>query len=176
MSDFFPAWDPFERTLASLSAGGASANLQAGLPYLAVRLASSGRSVLVLTDESRGELLAEDARVFFSQTDRPSEGSVGFLSSDMPFRDRSALLEQAVEGKPLVWFTSRAVIAAGAPSRAEFSDARLVVKVGKALSHGSLVEKLSRQGYQRVGLVEDPGQFAVRGEVFDFIFRRECRN
>ena len=166
MDELFPPWEGLDRVVAALASGRAAANLQAGVPYLAARLALAGRSVLILTDEERGELLTEDARVFASQA---AEGwSVGFFPAEASSKERSALLEEAVEGKRLVWFASRASLGNGLPSRGDFVSSRLTVKVGKVLPHASLVEGLSKHGYQRVGFVEDPGQFAVRGEVFDF--------
>src|SRR5581483_9200825 len=83
-------------------------------------------------------------------------------------KERSALLEDSIDGKRLIWFTTRTLLTDGLPSKADFTSSRLSIKVGRVLSHSTLVEGLSRHGYQRVGFVEDPGQFAVRGEVFDF--------
>ena len=46
-------------------------------------------------------------------------------------------------------------------------DATYILEVGKEYRLDVLIEKLSNAGYSRCGMVEGPGQFAVRGGILD---------
>ncbi|MCH9632945.1 MAG: Transcription-repair-coupling factor [Chlamydiae bacterium] len=49
----------------------------------------------------------------------------------------------------------------------QFEEARLNLKVGDEIEFRSLIEKLAALGYQRTTLVNDKGEFAVRGGIID---------
>ncbi|MBQ3491635.1 MAG: transcription-repair coupling factor, partial [Oscillospiraceae bacterium] len=46
-------------------------------------------------------------------------------------------------------------------------DATFIIQVGKQYDLDTLITKLSHIGYSRCGMVEGPGQFAVRGGILD---------
>ncbi|OGS01966.1 MAG: hypothetical protein A3G41_01925 [Elusimicrobia bacterium RIFCSPLOWO2_12_FULL_59_9] len=49
----------------------------------------------------------------------------------------------------------------------EFAALKLEVQTGNRFARQALIDKLSRMGYRRDSFVENPGDFAVRGEVVD---------
>ena len=53
-------------------------------------------------------------------------------------------------------------------SRADFNDSRLYLKTGQEMEIDALAERLVRLGFQRVPMVEEVGDFALRGGLIDF--------
>ncbi|MBR4826267.1 MAG: transcription-repair coupling factor [Bacteroidales bacterium] len=53
------------------------------------------------------------------------------------------------------------------PGRTEFKESVLVIKKEQEISHEELVDKLSKEGFERVDFVSAPGQFAIRGSIVD---------
>ena len=152
--------------------------------HLAAR--RQGPPLLVLCrDEARAQQLVEEVGVFWSpgrETDDPLGTSAALVLPEVdssPYSDlapdrrstqgRLAALFRLLHGLhgPLVVLSLssllRRVIAP------DLLDARceLVVE-GGSLDREQFAEALQRAGYQRLGLVEDPGTFTVRGGVVDF--------
>ena len=53
------------------------------------------------------------------------------------------------------------------PSARSIKDSVLKVKAGQEISHDSIVEILSRNGFEKVDFVSAPGQYAIRGSIVD---------
>ena len=53
------------------------------------------------------------------------------------------------------------------PSARSIKDSVLKIKTGQEISHDSIVEILSRNGFERVDFVSAPGQYAIRGSIVD---------
>ena len=53
------------------------------------------------------------------------------------------------------------------PSARSIKDSVLKIKVGQEISHDSIVEILSRNGFEKVDFVSAPGQYAIRGSIVD---------
>ncbi len=170
MKDLLPPWDLLE-TLASASGGGSGApirlQVQSGLPYLAVRLALAGRSVFVLCGEDRAETFGQDAQSIASLIPALRDWSIGYLPYQS-HQDRAALVEDSYHKKGILWFGSPDALLEKSLSKNAFTGLRQHIKVGRSMDHLDFVKFLSEQGYKRTDFVEETGQFAVRGEVFDF--------
>lgn len=70
------------------------------------------------------------------------------------------------ETAPIV-VASRSALAHRLPTRARLRAATRRVSVGEALDRDELVARLVGVGYQRMALVEEPGEVAVRGDIVD---------
>lgn len=53
------------------------------------------------------------------------------------------------------------------PSARSIRDSVLKIKAGQEISHDSIVEILSRNGFEKVDFVSAPGQYAIRGSIVD---------
>jgi len=53
------------------------------------------------------------------------------------------------------------------PSARSIKDSVLKIKAGQEISHDSIVEILSRNGFEKVDFVSAPGQCAIRGSIVD---------
>jgi transcription-repair coupling factor (superfamily II helicase) len=78
-----------------------------------------------------------------------------------------ALGAMAADPPPAVAIASPAALLAPVVSRAALTGRRLDVTVGQSLSPRVLAAALVDRGYERVPLVEAPGQFALRGSLVD---------
>ena len=70
------------------------------------------------------------------------------------------------EEAPII-VTSRAALTLRLPTRARLRGSTHHIRVGDALDRDGLVSKLVGVGYQRMALVEEPGEVAVRGDIVD---------
>ena len=68
---------------------------------------------------------------------------------------------------PAVIITTAASLAQGVPSPDTFSRATLTLTSGKRVNSDQLISHWLRAGYEQVGTVEQPGQFARRGGIID---------
>jgi len=102
--------------------------------------------------------------------DEPVAGAKLLASSEAPerravARSRLAVLEALSRGE------LRAVVApVHAVMRetiASLEESRLVLRMGQTLDLEETARRLSELGYERVALVETPGQFAIRGGLVD---------
>ncbi len=169
MKELLPHWDLLDQ-LAALPASQSQPFLlqvQSGLPYLAVRLALAGRSVFVICSEDRAETFGQDAQSLASLIPEMKDWSVGYLPYQAP-QERSALVEDSYHKKGILWSGSMDALLEKSFSRRAFTDRRWQIKVGRSVEHADFIRFLSENGYMRTDSVEETGQFAVRGEVFDF--------
>jgi transcription-repair coupling factor (superfamily II helicase) len=74
--------------------------------------------------------------------------------------------DHADEPAPLI-VASRAALALRLPSRARLRASTRRVSVGDEIDRDALVARLVGVGYQRMALVEEPGEVAVRGDIID---------
>src|SRR5262245_7555524 len=156
--------------------GGARAlflfRLLAGAPRPALVIAPSGKEA---------ERLASDLRFFFDEADDapPFARRIHYLPSweVTPFEDLSPtadVVAARIEGlyhlrqstNPIVVTTPDSLAQRVAP-RAIFAARYLYVVEGEDIDRDAVAEQLSSWGYRRVGLVEDRGDFAVRGGIID---------
>lgn len=142
---------------------------------LAALVKASGDSPLVFVtrDEARARTLI-DALHFFA----PGLDPVFFPAWDcLPYdrvspnpaivADRMAVLALLARGKVPLLITTVNAIGQRVPMRDTIEGAALTAKIGDQISQASLTEFLSANGFQRVGTVLEPGDFAVRGGLLD---------
>lgn len=88
------------------------------------------------------------------------------------FARRSAALEGLRTGKPTLVAPIQAVLQPVARSRSGGPDRRFVLRAGDASPPGELARALVEAGYRRFPQVARPGDFSIRGGIFD-IYPRE---
>ncbi len=80
---------------------------------------------------------------------------------------RLRVLEKLISGQnPVVVAPVEAVLRRLAPP-AVYHDERRILKVGQRVDLEDLQQFLVRQGYERVDMIEGPGQFSIRGGILD---------
>jgi len=164
----------------------------AGLPHgaaallLARRIAAGGEPLLVLTPDAESAARLEGDLRFFTQDggdDATSlEGARAVLrypaADTSPFvevapdrraaMDRLSALFHLAQGLP--WSCVIAPIRATlrrVPPREAIRRCSALVEVDAELERDALIQLLADGGYLRVPVVEDPGSFAVRGNLID---------
>ncbi|MBW2426205.1 MAG: transcription-repair coupling factor [Deltaproteobacteria bacterium] len=181
---------PFDQLLRKAREGEGLARIT-GLRGASNRVAAShlirahgDRPVLYVTPHSRASDVAVGAlRALLGERDDRSRLQVFPRHDTLPFdrfspqpflvSQRMAVLhrldeaagEQA-EPAPII-VASRAALALRLPSRTRLRAQTRRISVGEALDRDALVARLVGQGYQRMALVEEPGEVAVRGDIVD---------
>jgi len=91
--------------------------------------------------------------------------------SDEPHVEIGGLRVEAVEavfsGEGRILVTTVRALQERVPLPSHLADLRLTLRMGDALAFGTLVEILEERGFERVPVVEQVGQFAVRGGILD---------
>ena len=150
--------------------------------FLAQLLDGAARPALVIApDGQSAERLAGDLRFFLREADdtSPFARRVHYLPSweVTPFEDVSPaadVIAARIEGlyhlsqsrNPIVVTTPDA-LAQRVPPRAAFAGRYLYLVEGETVDRDGVAEQLTGWGYRRVPLVEDRGDFAVRGGIID---------
>ncbi|MBI4516459.1 MAG: transcription-repair coupling factor [Deltaproteobacteria bacterium] len=138
-------------------------------------------ALIVLSEAKQAEALAEDLRFFFGESGErpPFERRIHHLPAweVPPFEDLSPPAETIaarIEGlyhlqqtrNPVV-ITSADAVLQRVPPRAVFGQRLSYLVEGDAVDLDQLAQRLADWGYRRVGLVEDRGDFSVRGGILD---------
>ncbi|MCC6444991.1 MAG: transcription-repair coupling factor [Armatimonadetes bacterium] len=173
------AQEPFGATAEALKAGKSLSleGLAGGAkPYmLAALLRKAGRPSLILTrSDEQAQALADDLSAFLDAPDGvvflPSSASL-FHESDRPdsilIRQRMAALGSLTDGSFVhVAAPLNAVLQCTLPPEA-FKAARIAIKTGQPMPMDHFARRLAAAGYERVEMVEYPGQMARRGDIVD---------
>lgn len=80
---------------------------------------------------------------------------------------RSDILGQIQSGSPFIVSTSVDAISDKLISASAFQKDSLLLSKGETIPPDTLRERLADQGYRPVTFVDEPGEFAVRGGIFD---------
>ena len=122
------------------------------------------RPVLTITpNQEAGRRLADDLTSFLSGT-----GLAVHLYPDAPgTRERLDILDALTGTTPVIVVASAAACAEPLPPPHGLAAATRAVRQGQTLPRERLVADLQAGGYERVGLVANPGEFAVRGGIVD---------
>lgn len=148
---------------------GADGYLLAGL----ARASSDQPLVFVARDDSRARSLI-DALGFFA----PDIDPVFFPAWDcLPYdrvspnpaivAERMAVLSLLAQDRVPLLVTTINALGQRVPKRSMVEGAALSLKTGSQISIDELTAFLARNGYQRVGTVIEPGDFAIRGGLLD---------
>ncbi len=120
-------------------------------------------SLVITPNREAAERLADDLRAALSGA---AIQAVLFPDDPAAVRERLGILDALAAG-PLAVVASAAACAEPLPSPEALSAATLRLRPDQTLPRDRLVASLESGGYQRVGLVANPGEFAVRGGVVD---------
>ncbi|MCL2698942.1 MAG: transcription-repair coupling factor [Defluviitaleaceae bacterium] len=154
----------------------ASGVIDSQKPHLAAGLLASlerPRSSAIIThSEVHAKEIIEDMRLFAG--DRcvlyPSK-DILFYSADVRSvtiaRQRFEVISRLLSGDDVIVVMSAEALLDRLAPKEIFNENIFTLRAGDALTIDSLAERLVRIGYERTALVEGPGQFAVRGGVFD---------
>jgi len=134
--------------------------------------------VIITPAPSEAELLVHDLRFFTAPAVPapnivlfPAEGHLPFeptsTTSELTAQRLLALRSMLQAGPQIIVTTPEAIIPHVIP-RALLQPASLDLTPGMPLERQGLVERLLRCGYHQVDLVEEWGDFAVRGGILDF--------
>tara|TARA_R100001143_G_C3361367_1_gene137132 strand:+ start:73101 stop:76445 length:3345 start_codon:yes stop_codon:yes gene_type:complete len=80
---------------------------------------------------------------------------------------RSEVLEKLNDGKPSLIVSSSEAIYEKLVPASQFYESSILIKSGDIQSPTELSEKLINQGYRSARFVDEPGEFAIRGGIFD---------
>ncbi len=144
--------------------------------YLVAALAdqSGRRPVLVVPDELRARSCVADLATL---TDAPvlafRPRELNFTDADAASRDlelqRLAVLCDLLTADTGVIVVTASALLQRLPPRARFSERLLRLNRGDRIDPEKLCASLVRLGYERMRLVEAPGQFAQRGDIIDIV-------
>lgn len=170
-----------EPTIAHAVAGGSIAEVsrrevavgQAGRAYFLAALYSGLKkpTLVVTPNYERARRLAADLRAYQTSAKlvpdvetmpydslSPSPGAVG---------KRLAALDEMDQGKAGIWIVSVQSALRGIAPRAAGLHRPVTLKVGDEVDLYSLAERLVALGYSRTPMVEDSGEFSLRGGIID---------
>lgn len=141
--------------------------------WSALRAAGPRQFLIITRDELSAKGIAKDLELFVPAGEILLFHGQEFVPYQVFAKSREAVsqrlrtLTQLVLEKPsFVIATPEAFCQKLIPNRV-FRSALLTVKRGQALDRDDLVRRLVALGYERVELVEVPGQFALRGSLVD---------
>ncbi len=80
---------------------------------------------------------------------------------------RVEALEAILSGRSRLLVTTRRALQERAPVPSSVAELRLTLSVGEEMGFQPLIRALEERGFERVPLVEEVGQFAVRGGILD---------
>ncbi len=133
------------------------------LPYLLVVARDHEKAVAIASDFE--QLGTEDVHLFPPTGQKPYDDQKIVDSSILV--QRSEVLEQIQTGKSGVIVTSVDALIEKVVSSEEFNQSSIQIKKGDDRSIESLSNALVEQGYTSDRFVGSPGEFAIRGGIFD---------
>ncbi|MCL2571286.1 MAG: transcription-repair coupling factor [Defluviitaleaceae bacterium] len=140
----------------------------------AALLQSTNRPALVIaSSELKAKAIYEDLYYFFKDTCSiyPSRDML-FYAADVKSvditRQRLRVLDKLndINQNPIIILSAEAMLDRMTPP-AIFRANKLELSVGDIAEPEAIIRKLATMGYERSGLVEGPGQFALRGGILD---------
>ncbi len=81
--------------------------------------------------------------------------------------DRARVLYNIASGKCKVVVTTAEALMQIVPPRDRITEAALEFRVGQKIRTDEVAKRLTVSGYARVGHVDEPGQFSIRGDIVD---------
>jgi len=175
-SEMLPLNEPVRRI--SPSAAGTAYQIAEVFLGPDLRAKPAGSMLAIVANSSAAERLISDLKFFTDSADHAESFVAGFLSWEvLPFdalspaptvsAARIEALNRLLESRPtLVVSTVDALMQRMVPPQF-LKQLRFVVRKGDSIDREQLIEVLDRGGYQRSSLVEEVGQYAVRGAVVD---------
>ena len=167
----FPGLEELEGLTAgrTVALTGVNATLAAAIACMVSR--GGKRTLLVMDNDLKAARAADDIR-------QMSGGECAFLPGGEIDLTRAAgslesswrrleALEAVTAGTVTVMCTGAEAMAQRMAQPEPFRKACMTLKAGETYSPAGLAVRLNRMGYERVGMVEGKGQFALRGSILD---------
>lgn len=130
--------------------------------------------ILVLTDtQAHLEDLANDLADLVAEEDLYRFSAEEALATELAVSsnsfvtDRVEALTGLAIGQPGIYLTNLAAFVRYEPQVADFTNAQMRLKVGESYDFQDLKARLVTLGYRLVVRVENPGEYAQRGSIFD---------
>ena len=147
--------------------------MDSGKTYLMAALGGKGPYVIVTYDEIRAKAICEELKTYYHE-DRifyyPAKDMI-FYSGDIRGNtitaERMKVIKNLLENKPLTVVTTLETGLERVMPAKYLAEKSLHLHEGDDLDTAVLFKELAELGYERMGQVEEPGQFAVRGEIID---------
>lgn len=132
-------------------------------------------NVIVTYDESKAREMCEDVRFFQPNAMYYPAKDFIFYSADIHgnqmvgerIRCIYAITEAVKEKKPLTIVTTIDALADLVVPIKKYEDAQVSIKNGSIIETEKLAKELVNIGYERKGMVDGQGQFAIRGGIID---------
>src|SRR5690554_4844995 len=142
--------------------------------FLLDYLSSTKKQLLVIsdTDESARflysdlQIISETQPVLFPSSNRKPYDNRQLTDSALMVQ-RAEALQLIAEGNPPLVITSIQAITEKIAPPSVFDEVSLTLKKGDEIGLEKLTAELVEQGYKSVKFVDAPGEFAVRGGIFD---------
>lgn len=134
---------------------------------------AKGQYLIITTDELSGKKILRDLTMLVKEEDVLFFSPKEFVPYQVYARSREvdserlATLNKLIRGKPRFVITTPEAFCQKLIPKEEFAQFQLHLTRGQELERDDLMAKLAKAGYERVDLVEAPGQFAVRGSLVD---------
>ncbi len=147
---------------------GVNATLAAALACRAAR--SGKRTLLVMENDLKAGRAADDARQLSGNAAFLPGGEIDLTRAAGSLENSWRRLEalSAVSGGGVQILCTGAEAMAQLMGRPEpFREISLTLRTGDRIAPAELTDRLCRMGYERVGMVEGKGQFALRGSIMD---------
>ena len=145
-----------------------------GLALAEDRIQTAVSSLVICPSSENAQVIADEIS-YFNQTDQIVEvfPDLEILPYDLspPRRDiiskRSEILHKLIKKEVNLLVLNASNLLWKLPPRDFFDSVSQPIEVGQSLSIAEIKEILQRSGFDRVAVVHDPGQYAVRGSIVD---------
>ena len=125
-----------------------------------------GRAIVVVPTEEELDHLVDDIG-FFSGSERAIPMAVDPYGLQEPEREALRALLRFLEGEKAAIVTTPEGLLLKVPSREALQALKLSLRVTETIDRNWLIERLVELGYERVPMVETPGEMSVRGAILD---------
>ena len=145
-----------------------------GLALAEDRIQTEVSSLVICPSSENAQVIADEIS-YFNQTDQIVEvfPDLEILPYDLspPRRDiiskRSEILHKLIKKEVNLLVLNASNLLWKLPPRDFFDSVSQPIEVGQSLSIAEIKEILQRSGFDRVAVVHDPGQYAVRCSIVD---------
>ncbi len=133
---------------------------------------NAGRALIVVASAARAKRLSEDLAFFVDYPIYvlPEEESI-FLNYEARSKeqlfDRMKAIKALSEGKEGIVIAPAKAAMRRLPPAETFAESFVKIETGAEIDPEKVKEALVKMGYERVGIIEGRGQFAIRGSILD---------
>lgn len=135
--------------------------------------------LIIAQDEARAKELVEDYSLYDRETYYYPAKDVLFYHADVhsnqTVQGRLEIIKRISEGKRTTIITTIDGLMDKLPEISCAIESVVTIKVGNVISIKDLSKKLTSLGFEKISMVESPGQFSVRGGIVDiYPLTEEC--